>query len=194
MYNKLFVPLQHSVEMVYFWIFFWYTFTLSFTVMIEIIDFLDLPTPSRVFVYLVNEKPFSSHHDEVFRQVEQGMGRKIVCISRTIEYMAVAYRKMLFDVLLHQSWFPHAFGTTDDQKPWIPVDVLHEITDILHRYSWKISIMTFKQTLHIVFLLILTNTFLYECVNCDKHIVTKYVNRYKHFLAAKIRIIIETNK
>ena len=31
MYNKLFVPLQHSVEMVYFWIIFWYTFTLSFT-------------------------------------------------------------------------------------------------------------------------------------------------------------------
>ena len=31
MYNKLFIPLQHSVEVVYFSIIIWYTFTLSFT-------------------------------------------------------------------------------------------------------------------------------------------------------------------
>ena len=31
MYNKLFVPLQHSTEVVYFSIIIWYTFTLSFT-------------------------------------------------------------------------------------------------------------------------------------------------------------------
>ena len=31
MYNKLFVPLQHSTEVVYFQIIIWYTFALSFT-------------------------------------------------------------------------------------------------------------------------------------------------------------------
>ena len=35
MYNKLFIPLQHSVEVVYFYIIIWYTFTLSFTEYME---------------------------------------------------------------------------------------------------------------------------------------------------------------
>ena len=33
MYNQLFITLQRSVEMVYYWIIFWYTFTLSFTIL-----------------------------------------------------------------------------------------------------------------------------------------------------------------
>ena len=37
MYNKLFISLQHSVGVVYFYIIIWYTFTLSFTVCFSII-------------------------------------------------------------------------------------------------------------------------------------------------------------
>ena len=50
MYNKLFILLQHSVEVVYFSIIIWYTFTLSFTPFMQ-------KTPKRlqksIFLYKV---------------------------------------------------------------------------------------------------------------------------------------------
>ena len=71
MYNKLFVPLQRSVEMVYFSIIIWYTFTLSFTRYVVVHEF-ERHGWQVNDIYLGNPM----RHDEKYLLINQGFAGK----------------------------------------------------------------------------------------------------------------------
>ena len=81
--------------------------------LVQIIDILHLPTPSGVFMYLIDEKILTPHLRKVIGHFCQCVGREVVGISRAIQHMAVISTKVLLDVLLHQSRFADSLGALD---------------------------------------------------------------------------------